>query len=85
MPILLFIIMLFAPRLVIFLLWFFTQWFTGVFNGVLIPLLGFVFTPYTLLWYTVVFKDFNLQWSFWPILFLVIAIMLDISQLRGRH
>jgi hypothetical protein len=52
MPCLLVVLSLLFPRIAILLLYFFTNFFTGVFNTVLVPLLGFLFLPLTLLAYT---------------------------------
>lgn len=80
---LLFILGLAAPRLVVFLLWFFTNWFDGVFHGFLIPILGFLFLPYTLLWYTVVINWYHGIWGFWQILIMGLAIITDLSASGG--
>ncbi len=83
MPLLLGIIALFAPRFVIFLLWFASSWFTGVFETRLWPLLGFLFMPLTLLWYSVVANWFAGVWG-WPhLLVLVIVIVADLGLTRG--
>ncbi len=84
MPILLFAIALFVPRFVIFLLWLFTNWFEGVFSSFFIPILSFIFTPYTLLWYTVVFKYYDGEWRLFQIIFLIIALGFDVLPMR-RH
>jgi hypothetical protein len=47
------------PRLVIVLLWFFTFFFHGVYQGIVIPILGFLFLPLTLLVYTYVQKTYG--------------------------
>ena len=52
MPCLLVILTLLFPRIAILLLYFFTNFFNGVFNTILVPLLGFLFLPLTLLAYT---------------------------------
>ncbi len=85
MPCLLALLALAAPRLVVFLLWFFTQWFRGVFTSVLWPVLGFFFLPTTLLWYTAVHHWFGGEWSLWPVVGLVIALAIDVSPARGRR
>jgi len=54
MPCLFALLALLAPRLVLFLLWFFTTWLTGVVSRPLWLILGFIFLPTTLLWYSVV-------------------------------
>ena len=43
-----------APRILILALWFFSTWFGGVFDSLLWPILGFIFAPTTLLWYSAV-------------------------------
>jgi hypothetical protein len=79
MPCLLIIIALVTPRLVVFTLWLFTNWFRGLFDSSLWPILGFVFLPTTLLWYTAAQHWFAGQWTFWPVIGLVIALMIDMS------
>ena len=83
MPCLVIVIALAAPRLVIALLWFCTQWFTGLFPNALWPVLGFVFLPTALLWYLVVQHWFAGQWSAIPIAGMVLALLVDLSPLRG--
>ena len=85
MPCLLLLIALAAPRLVILLLWFFTGWFTGLFATLLWPILGFIFLPTTLLWYTAVQHWFGGQWTLWPIVGLVIALLIDLSPASGKR
>lgn len=82
MPLLAFIVALFIPRITIAILWFFTTWFEGVFNGLLIPILGFLFVPYTLLWYSVVVNVYGGQWGTWQTVVLVIAVLLDVMPLK---
>lgn len=81
-----FVILLLAlivPRLSIFLLWLFTGWFNGIFNSVLWPVLGFIFMPATLLWYTVVYNWFDNNWTLVPIIGIVIAILIDLSPAKN--
>ena len=85
MPCLLALIALAAPRIVILLLWFFSTWFTGLFTSLLWPVLGFIFLPTTLLWYTVVLHWFGGQWTLWPIVGIVIALLIDLSPTTGRR
>ena len=51
MPCLLVVLSLLFPRIAILLLFFFTNFFSGIFDTVLAPLLGFLFLPLTLLAY----------------------------------
>ncbi|MGH7624502.1 MAG: hypothetical protein ACREOJ_04185 [Gemmatimonadaceae bacterium] len=85
MPCLLALIALAAPRIVILLLWFFSTWFTGLFTALLWPVLGFIFLPTTLLWYTVVLHWFGGQWTLWPVVGIVIALLIDLSPTTGRR
>jgi hypothetical protein len=86
MPCLVAILALATPRLVIVCLYVFTDWFRGIFGAGLWPiLLGFVFLPTTLLWYTVVMHYFGGVWTLWPILGLVIALAIDVSPAAGRR
>jgi hypothetical protein len=84
-PCLLAVFALATPRLVIALLWFFTNWFQGLFTNLLWPILGFIFLPTTLLWYTAVQHWFGGQWTLWPIVGIVIALMIDISPASHRR
>jgi hypothetical protein len=84
-PCILALLALLTPRLLIALLWFFTMWFRGMFDNLLWPILGFVFLPTTLLWYSAVQRWFGGQWTLWPIVGLVIALMIDISPASSRR
>lgn len=75
---------LILPRVTIVLLWLFSDWFNGVFNGLLIPILGFLFLPTTLLWYSVVVHFFDGVWSLIPIAGAVIAVLIDLGQIGIR-
>lgn len=85
MPCLLALVALAVPRLVIVLLWLFTGWFQGIFATLLWPVLGFVFLPTTLLWFTAVQHWFGGHWGLWPVVGIVIALMIDLSPARGRR
>jgi hypothetical protein len=74
-----------APRLVVACLWFFTHWFHGMFSNLLWPILGFVFLPTTLLWYSAVQHWYGGQWTLWPVVGLVVALMIDMSPASGRR
>lgn len=80
---LVFLIGLAFPRAAMVILFLFTRWFHGVFDNLLVPILGFIFLPYTTLWYSVVMHHWEGVWSFWPVVFLVIAILLDLGVIGG--
>jgi hypothetical protein len=85
MPCLFVIAALAAPRVVVVGLWLFTHWFRGIFGTALWPVLGFVFLPTTLLWYTAVQHWFHGVWTFWPIVGIVVALSIDLSPAGGRR
>lgn len=85
MPCLFAVFALATPRLLILFLYFFTTWFNGIFASLLFPILGFIFLPTTLLWYSAVHHWFGGQWSLWPIVGVVVALMIDISPAGGRR
>jgi len=74
---------LITPRLVIVLLWFFSRWFEGMFTSLLLPVLGFIFLPTTLLWYSAVQHWFGGQWTLGPIIGIVVALVIDVSPAGG--
>jgi hypothetical protein len=85
MPCFLLVLALVTPRLVVALLWFFTRWFAGMFGSALWPLFGFFFLPTTLLWYSAVQHWFGGQWTLWPIVGLIVALVIDVSPARGHR
>lgn len=84
MPCFLVLLALALPRLTIALLWFFSSWFHGLFDSILWPILGFVFLPTTLLWYTAVQHWFGGAWTLWPIVGIVVALLIDLSPAKRR-
>ncbi|HSF88579.1 MAG TPA: hypothetical protein VLA46_04130 [Saprospiraceae bacterium] len=85
MPCLLAVIALLFPRVLIVVLWLFTNWFSGVFSSNLWPVLGFFFLPVTTLWYSVVINNYGGQWTTFNIIILVIAILIDMGSWGGGY
>ena len=85
MPLLLAVFALLAPRLAILLLWALTPWFDGLFTSSLWPILGFIFLPTSLLWYTVVLHWFGGVWSLWAVVGLILALIIDVSPAREHR
>jgi hypothetical protein len=83
MPCLLVVLALMVPRLVVAALWLFTGWFEGVFPTLLWPVLGFLFLPLTLLWYSAFVNWYGAVWSIVPVLGLILALLVDLSPARG--
>jgi len=76
---------LLTPRVAVALLWFFSNWFVGLFPLVLWPILGFFFLPTTLLWYSAVQHWFGGAWTLWPVVGLVAALVIDLSPVREHR
>jgi hypothetical protein len=85
MPCLFVLFALLAPRIVMAVLWFFSGWFKGMFATPLWPILGFIFLPTTLLWYSAVQHWFGGVWSAGPIIGMVIALLIDVSPASHRR
>jgi len=85
MPCLVVLLAIAAPRVAIVVLYVFSTWFKGIFDSALWPVLGFFFLPATMLWYTAVHHWWNGQWTLWPIVGIVIALMVDLSPAEGRR
>ena len=85
MPCLLAVLALAVPRLVTVVLWLFTPWFRGMFDNWLLPVLGFVFVPTTLLWYSAVQHWFGGHWGPWQIAGVVVAVLIDVSPAKKKN
>ena len=79
MPFLLTLLALLTPRVVVVLLFLFTNWFVGIVASLLWLILGVIFLPTTLFWYTAVQHWFGGQWTLWPIVGIVVALVIDVS------
>jgi hypothetical protein len=84
-PCLLAALVLLAPRLAVALLWYFTHWFNGLFSSLLLPIIGFLFAPTTLLWYSAVHRWFGGAWTLWPVVGIVVAVAIDLGALRSHR
>lgn len=85
MPCFLAVLALFVPRVVIAVLWLVSDWFIGVFDSLLWPVLGFIFAPTTLLWYSVVQNVYGGEWGTLQIVVCVIAVAIDLSPAGGKR
>jgi len=83
LPFLLAAVALVTPRIAIALLWFFTDWFAGLFPSLLWPVLGFLLMPTTLLWYSAVQHWFGGEWTLWPVVGIIVALLIDLSPAGG--
>lgn len=79
----------FVPRVVIVLLWLFSAFitrpfvtFSAPFNGILLPLLGLIFLPYTLLAYCLTIQQNGSVGGMWVVL-MVVAVLFDLGVIGG--
>ncbi|MDQ6663890.1 MAG: hypothetical protein M3Z23_05815 [Acidobacteriota bacterium] len=84
MPCLLPLLVVFFPRIAILLLYFFTNFFAHFVNNLLIPLLGFIFLPLTLIAYTYMFNQ-RMPHDATFMIVMIIAVVLDLGLLGGGH
>lgn len=82
MPCLLAVLVFLFPRLAILVLYFFTTFFNGIFNTVLVPFLGFLFMPLTLVAYSWLTKIGQPVDAFYLVLILV-AVIVDLGLVEG--
>ena len=86
MPCLAAIVAMIAPRFLIVVLWFFSDFFGGVFTTPLWPILGFLFLPTTLLWFVAVQHWYGGDWNgAIQVIGIVIALMIDVSPAGGKR
>lgn len=83
MPCLLGLLAVAFPRVAIVLLWLFTNFFAGVYTNIVIPVLGFIFLPLTLIVYTYLQKTHPGAMGTQQLIFLFIAVILDLGLLGG--
>ena len=85
MPCLLTLVAILFPRVLMVVLWIFTDWFSGVFSTTLWPVLGFLFMPLTTLWYSVVINHYGGQWNGMTIAVMVLAVVFDMGSNRSGY
>jgi hypothetical protein len=82
MPCLLVLVVVAFPRLVLILMWLFSHMLDRAYNGLVIPLLGFIFLPITTIVYAwMVNAGLPLQGV--NLVLLVIAVLLDAGAHKG--
>ncbi len=83
MPCLLAILAVAFPRIAIVLLWLFTTFFNGVYQSLILSILGFLFLPLTLIVYTYLQKGHGGPLTTQGLVFLFIALILDLGLIGG--
>jgi hypothetical protein len=80
MPCLLALVVLAFPRVILILMWLFSNTLDRAYHGLIIPLLGFIFLPITTIVYAWMVTS-NLPMQGFNLLILVVAVLLD----AGSH
>jgi hypothetical protein len=83
MPCLLAILAVAFPRVAIVLLWLFTNFFSVLHSNILVPLLGFIFLPLTLIVYTYVLRAYGGTLGITQLVFIFVAVILDLGLVGG--
>jgi hypothetical protein len=83
MPCLLALLAVAFPRIAIVLLWLFTNFFSGLYQTVVIPVLGFLFLPLTLIVYTYLQRSHPAGLTTEGLIFIFIAVVLDLGLIGG--
>ena len=76
---LLLLIGLVFPRVALALLLLLTTYLERAYGGVLLPLLGLIFLPYTCLWYAIVEVSLDGRWNILSVALMVLAVAFDLS------
>ncbi len=82
MPCLLFIVVLAFPRVALLLMFFLSTYLERAYHGVLVPLLGFIFLPFTTIVYAWMVNN-GLPIAGLNLLWLGLAVLIDLGSLGG--
>lgn len=85
MPCLLLVIALLLPRVAMVLIFFFqVRWYEAVFQGWILPVLGFVFLPYTTLAYMAAVLNAGAVTTGWLVV-IILALLADLAHWGGGY
>jgi uncharacterized oligopeptide transporter (OPT) family protein len=82
MPCILVLLVLLFPRLVLVLMWLFSNMLDRAYHGLVIPLLGFIFLPITTIVYAWLVSN-NLPIQGFNLGLIIIAVLLDVGSHSG--
>lgn len=83
MPIVVVFFSVLLPRVVLLLLWFFSNWFTTITLNWVLVLAGFILLPYSLLWYTAVQNWYGGTWGAVQIGVMILAVLFDLGAFKS--
>lgn len=73
----------FAPRVVLVLVWIFSNLVDRAFHGFLVPLLGLIFFPYATLFFVLAYNPISHGLSGWGWVFVIIGFVFDLGHWAG--
>jgi hypothetical protein len=76
---------LLLPRVTMIFIWLFTNWFAMTFKSYIVPVLGFLFMPYTTLAWMGAMLTNNYTLDIPWLIVLVVAIVVDVGNWGGVH
>ena len=82
MPCLLLIVVLAFPRVVLVLMFFFSNYLQRAYHGLIVPILGFIFLPLTTLAYAWMVNN-HMPLEGVNVILLIIAVIVDLGGLGG--
>jgi len=82
MPCLLVLLVLLFPRVILVLMWLFSNMLDRAYHGLVIPLLGFIFLPITTIVYAWLVGN-NLPIQGFNLVLIIIAVLLDVGSHSG--
>ena len=83
MPCLLALLAVAFPRVAIVLLWLFSNFFMGIYHNLIIPVIGFLLLPLTLIVYTYLAKTSGGHLTTTQFVFIFIAVVVDLGLVGG--
>lgn len=72
-----------GPRITLFIMWMFTTYLSRAYQTGLMPLLGFIFLPYTTIFYAIGVNNFGPGLQGMPLVLFVIGILCDFGVIGG--
>ena len=84
MPCFLVALIVLFPRIAIALLYFFTTFFNGVYDNLIVPLVGFLVLPLTLIAYTYMAKTHHPVDTVFLVI-MILAVVIDLGLIGGGY
>lgn len=84
MPCLILIVILAFPRIVLAVMFFFSNYLERAYHGILVPLLGFIFLPLTTLAYAWMVNS-HLPVEGINLVILIVAVIIDVGGVGGGY